>query len=61
MKKYLTENAMSVVDEKYMDKHMNNANCKLNLEYIKGEGGKKVNELAKRIAFGFDATSRRKE
>ena len=61
IKKYGTENGMSIMDEEFMEKHMNDANCKLHLEFLKGEGGKKIDELVKSAAVEFHASSIRKE
>ena len=61
IKKYGTENGMNIVDEEFMEKHMNDANCKLHLEFLKGEGGKKIDELVKRAAVEFHDSSLSKE
>ena len=60
MKGTTTEGFLTIIGDDYIEKNMNDANCKELRMFFDGEGGKKINEHIKKKLDAFDPAVVRK-
>jgi hypothetical protein len=56
-----TEGFLGTIGEEYIEKKMNDANCKLLTEFFDGEGGQKIREHTKKAIEEYDPKVVRKD